>query len=826
VRGCSPIEASIYLATLAYSFVILVKERYDTCEQLTVRYVHHMNGGTAGSVHVRGNRTHTHSSTPTASAAAAKEDSLQLPPSFQTVKSDSLYAVAHIEADADRPEKKYRRRRRRRPHEWVLIGLVLTISVTAIWRLFFQLQQEHQHAELALLSSSVAETDRSHMYTGMHTPTNTDAHNRQDDMGSTQRLRTKAEKGESSKAVDMPSTVPGNSNNDNKKENKHYECGLYIAQSTIPNAGMGIFTATAKKPLDPLGSGDVCIPAIDINYHNPQPVFNPFQDYYWKGSSMGMSRESHSNDLEAFCPGLDCAINCNLALINTHKSYPMYDSAGLHRSRDPGAGALTPYHNGTTYAARHIPAGGELFKFYGNEWFTSRPHLFDGNFPLLGDFTKAEYVLRNMTALNLTRDIQKDLYENVVVEIKKAFTSRILGALPLTVEDAVIGAEQELAVLHQPAAVRPIEWLRQHGRCIDNIAPASSSIRQAGHGAVATRPLEQNQIITTSPLHHLPMRTFVEMYNYEWIKNAKNGKTMRRAISESGQQILVNYCFGHHESSLLLCPYGNGVNYLNHNQTRANVGIRWPASAQSGFSMHNTTQVEQGFVDDLMSNLKPQLALDYVALRDIKAGEELFLDYGDRFEEAWQRHAAQYRPVTPNADDYVDGFLMNFQKTNDPVRTEQEQESHPYPDHIQIRAHPMLHQQKPVTTTPESEKGTYTWVVTEYGLPAKILERSVNETAQQPQHSYTIQIGIVGQAAAWNIRNRDREANVTWVDRENVPRSALSFFDKPSSTDMHLPNAFRHAIGIPDDIFPKQWKNREQLKAMMFEKSLAVGKKT
>jgi hypothetical protein len=111
-------------------------------------------------------------------------------------------------------------------------------------------------------------------------------------------------------------------------------------------------------------------------------------------------------------------------------------------------------------------------------------------------------------------------------------------------------------------------------------------------------------------------------------------------------------------------------------------------------------------------------------------------------------------------------------------------------------------------------------------VPAKILYRVVNETAQQPQDSYTVQIGIVGQAAASNIRTRDREANVTWEHRENVPRSALSFFDKPGRTDMHLPNAFRHAIGIPDDIFPKQWKNREQLKAMMYEKSLAIGKKT
>jgi hypothetical protein len=154
----------------------------------------------------------------------------------------------------------------------------------------------------------------------------------------------------------------------------------------------------------------------------------------------------------------------------------------LHRSKDPGVGAFTPYYTEATYVSRNVPAGGELFKFYGNYWFEARPHMFDSNFPLTGDSTTAERILRNMTAMKLPK-IQKDLYEDVVGGIKKTFTSRILGALPLTVGGALIGAEQELAVLHEPAATRPIEWLREHGRCIDNMKPAYF------HGAVATRPL-------------------------------------------------------------------------------------------------------------------------------------------------------------------------------------------------------------------------------------------------------------------------------------------------------------------------------------------------
>lgn len=90
------------------------------------------------------------------------------------------------------------------------------------------------------------------------------------------------------------------------------QCGLYLAESTIPGAGLGIYTATEKQPGDSVGRGDVCLPVMDANWHNDQkPVFNPFSDYYWAGYVMGMGREVESTDIEAYCPGLDCAINCS-----------------------------------------------------------------------------------------------------------------------------------------------------------------------------------------------------------------------------------------------------------------------------------------------------------------------------------------------------------------------------------------------------------------------------------------------------------------------------------------------------------------------------------
>jgi hypothetical protein len=46
--------------------------------------------------------------------------------------------------------------------------------------------------------------------------------------------------------------------------NPPLHCDLYIAESTIPNAGLGIFTGVGKKEGDTVGNGDLCLPLIDI----------------------------------------------------------------------------------------------------------------------------------------------------------------------------------------------------------------------------------------------------------------------------------------------------------------------------------------------------------------------------------------------------------------------------------------------------------------------------------------------------------------------------------------------------------------------------------
>ena len=45
-------------------------------------------------------------------------------------------------------------------------------------------------------------------------------------------------------------------------------CNLFMAQSTIPNAGIGVFTAVDINEGGSVGYPDLAIPVTDVDWHN------------------------------------------------------------------------------------------------------------------------------------------------------------------------------------------------------------------------------------------------------------------------------------------------------------------------------------------------------------------------------------------------------------------------------------------------------------------------------------------------------------------------------------------------------------------------------
>lgn len=550
------------------------------------------------------------------------------------------------------------------------------------------------------------------------------------------------------------------------------QCDLFLAPSTIPGAGLGVFVGSTKQEGDIVGLGDVAIPLIDLLFHHGRrPIPSIMDDYEWMGHVMGMGQESVESD--AICPGIDAAVNCNFALINIDKGYPSYDTHQLHRSKHPGAGASTPYVNATTTVIQPIPQGGELFKNYGTSWFTTRPQIF-GKIPFEHDYHVAEAKCRQWHNLDISDQAKDDLWrlvDNVPWE------SRSVNALPSTAALARQAATEGIRSLYQPQGTRPVSYLHQQGRCMDNIRYGPSEL--AGRGGFATRSFVKGQVITGTPLLHM-QRSYLTMY-----EEVERDGEMRRSKYVSGQQLLLNYCFGHMNSTLLLFPYSSGVAFINHNQTLANVRVQWAPQGSIG---HDASWLERT-PKEFVRHYSVGLAIDFVATRDIKEGEELFMDYGDAWQEAWLQHVEDWEP--DDDPDYSPAAVFTQEQGDEPLRTQDEE---PYPENILLRCHPYVHNPKLEERVQQKIlKGTL-WSPNQKGWDCRILDRYWYDNEE---YYYTVEIDV--QNTMGNFMKTDV--------REDVPRGAIIFVDDEYTTDIHLEGAFRHEIHLPDDMVPEIWRD-------------------
>lgn len=170
------------------------------------------------------------------------------------------------------------------------------------------------------------------------------------------------------------------------------------------------------------------------------------------------------------------------------------------------------------------------------------------------------------------------------------FSKRVSGILPETpaqlkevlaeagsfeIHDLEFALAREISTYH-----RSVDWIKENGMCMDNIVPKRSTLQQAGNGAFAQRSLSRGDIIIPYPLLHVADKDVMGTYNV-YVDNS--GRLVRDTSKMNGnKQLFLNYCFGHKESSLLLCPETNGI-LINHCSKRKgqcgkhgpNVDYRW-----------------------------------------------------------------------------------------------------------------------------------------------------------------------------------------------------------------------------------------------------------
>jgi SET domain len=475
--------------------------------------------------------------------------------------------------------------------------------------------------------------------------------------------------------------------------------------------------------------------------------------------------------------------------------------------------------------------------------FLERPQL--GPIPVKGDHAKAQQLylsyrwklIDKYKATSSQADLlHKELWETFVLDSAWKRNSRILAAFPPLTRNDTKNMEvydemtrfKSLIDYKKRQMVRSPEWLNEHGVCADTLRMIEpSTIRQAGRGVVANRFLAKGTVVLPVPLIPIPNRTILELQrqrpptsNTNNNNDTKNGRSYRPSSLSSTMthyQLLLNYCLGHAESSVLLSPYGPGFSLINHNQTLANVKLQWADPERSNHHPH----LLQLPVKSLLNQLKRPttsttttstghggLAMEVVALRNIVPGEEIFLDYGTAWEAAWQNHVKHWNPVA-GADMYRSAERMNQQKDLDTaflLTVFDQVVFRPYPSNVVLKFNTDFIVLNPRLATP----ATTTTTITSKWMDCDILQWRKDKKFRGGLYTIVVRSPSTTTTMAMDgskMTNTNKKNPGQYQLVKDVPREAFQFVNRPYTSDMLLPNAFRHDIRIPDEIFPERWKN-------------------
>ncbi|KAL3781644.1 hypothetical protein HJC23_008547 [Cyclotella cryptica] len=586
------------------------------------------------------------------------------------------------------------------------------------------------------------------------------------------------------------------SSHDNGVFVEHPECRLFLAESTIPNAGLGIFTGVPLGQNESIAEPDLIVPLTDYEWNARDDMDFHFLwiDYSWMVSEVGMETDMY--DGCALVIGTGCMPNCNYALINAYEGKPSYNHLDLHRSRDPGVFGFTGFHNQKMITTQPIPAGGEIFVAYGEHWFLTRPDEMGtvplpDNFEIVDDFLKRFKKLRGKYQQSHNPDFTKDLWD--AISFVHNYETRNTNALPRAYEDLqealVVGSARSFL----PYSVRSLEWLKDHGRCMDNIRPGNSTIKQAGRGAFASRFIPKGGLVAPGPLLHIPNKTALNIYEID------PHTEMRDTSRIYGKQLILNYCFGHRKSTLLLCPYTSPSAYINHNSESPNARVVW---AREG-----TPNFQHDWLNDDIDFLKTMeiigLSVDFIATRDIQPGEEVFIDYGQEWEEAWNAYIKVWKRPAGSQNYFAGSELQS--DLSIPLRTSLEQQTEPYSDNVVFYCHYEYYQGWP--------DGIWNWEATFEELPlypCKITSRKYDiDKDGNVQYHYNATMLTSSEVVGSNlvIPAGDAIPDGETHTMTDIPRSAIEARDKMYSKNEYMPNSFRHEMMMPDDMFPASWIN-------------------
>jgi len=260
-----------------------------------------------------------------------------------------------------------------------------------------------------------------------------------------------------------------------------------------------------------------------------------------------------------------------------------------------------------------------------------------------------------------------------------------------------------------------------------------------------------------------------------------------------GSQLLLNYCYGHPESRMLFFPAGAGVSFINHSK-KPNAKLEWskhPNHHSHWYDMEPDELLEE-------NNRYVGLLMEVVATEDIEEGDEIFIDYGDLWQEAWDDHVKDWeklkkRGVVPKR------WPTRAADLNAEFKTKPYKVGAAYPENVQMKCFLVI--SKPTDEEPVNADGDKIRIWTLHKTKATFDSANLFDCS-------IIDRQDVDGASEYTISWRSASDPTKQTIVKKVPQKAIIFVDKPNTSDQFTTEAFRHYIQIPDDVFPEgPWRD-------------------
>jgi hypothetical protein len=168
-------------------------------------------------------------------------------------------------------------------------------------------------------------------------------------------------------------------------------CSLYMAASSNPRGGWGMYTGQNLHKHQILEPRDLAIPLFDAReYRDPSmDAYGLLIEYVTRGGEVDLNREAE--EVVALLPGIGSLANGQPGLENVEIGECVTRIPSFNRTH-PAVGSSTHVH-GVCFHARHkLPAGSELFAVFGDSFYLDRPEQFP-NAALSVDYQRADLLL-------------------------------------------------------------------------------------------------------------------------------------------------------------------------------------------------------------------------------------------------------------------------------------------------------------------------------------------------------------------------------------------------------------------------------------------------